>query len=88
MNYFRYNRELFLTIFNEALDFSSKAWYIYFIMSKVTISFERESKFPEWATPEILKAMRKEGRTLQSIADQFGVSAEAVRQRVKKARKE
>lgn len=55
-------------------------------MSKVTISFERDSKFPEWATPDILKAMRKEGRTLKDIADQFGVTAEAVRQRVLKAK--
>jgi len=54
-------------------------------MSKVTITFERESKFPEWATPEVLKTMKKD-RTLQSIADQFGITAEAVRQRILKAK--
>ncbi len=55
-------------------------------MSKITITFERESKFPEWATPEVLKTMNREGKSLQAIGDMFGVTAEAVRQRILKAK--
>ena len=54
-------------------------------MAKITITFQRESKFPEWATPEVLKTMRREGKTLKEIGGMFKVSAEAVRQRILKA---
>ena len=54
--------------------------------TKIIISYEGESKFPEWATPEVLRAMHQQGRTLKDIGDQFGVSAEAIRQRILKAK--
>jgi len=55
-------------------------------MSKITISYERNSKFPDWATPEVLKTMKSQYKTLRQIASICGVSAEAVRQRILKAK--
>jgi len=55
-------------------------------MSRITVTFERDSKFPEWAIPEVLKTMHREGKSLRKIADMFGVSAEAVRLRILKAK--
>jgi len=56
-------------------------------MVKTTISYQVETKRPPWATPEVLKAMKKEGKTLQQIADIIGVTRERVRQLIKQAKK-
>ena len=57
-------------------------------MTKIIVSYERESKLPEWATPAILKAMKDEGKTLREIAKLTGVSYETVRTQILKVREQ
>lgn len=52
----------------------------------ITVTYERKTKLPEWATPEVLKAMRDNGKTLRQIGDIVGVSYETVRLLIKKAK--
>ena len=54
-------------------------------MSKITVTYERDSKLPEWATPQVLKLMQKEGKSLREIGRLAGVSRETVRQLILKA---
>ena len=49
-------------------------------MRKITVSYERETKLPEWATPSVLRAMKAEGKTLREIGNLVGVSYETIRQ--------
>ena len=55
-------------------------------MPKKTITYERETKLPEWATPFILKAMHLEGTSLRALGKEFGVSHETIRLMIKKAK--
>jgi len=55
-------------------------------MRKKIISYEVETKLPEWATPEALQALNKHGKSLRELAKLAGVSHETIRQQIKKAR--
>jgi len=55
-------------------------------MAKTTVSYQVETKRPAWATPEVLKAMKNEGKTLKQIAGLIGVSRERVRQLIKRVK--
>jgi len=52
-------------------------------MGKVT--YEIETKRPDWATPEVLKAMKKSGKKLREIAALTGISFQRVSLLIKKA---
>lgn len=55
-------------------------------MGTKTISYQIESKLPEWATPEALKALHDGGKSLRAIGLLASVSRETVRQLIKKAK--
>ena len=52
-------------------------------MGKIT--YEIETKRPDWATPEVLAAMRKSGKKLREIAVLAGISIQRVSVLIKKA---
>ena len=56
-------------------------------MGKVQVIYERESSFPDWATPKVLKAMHDDGRSLRELATQFKVSHQTIANMLKKASK-
>ena len=43
-------------------------------MGKVLVSYERESKLPDWATPGVVLAMYREGKSLRDLEKVLGVS--------------
>lgn len=53
-------------------------------MQKRKILVEVEVTRPEWATPEVLNTLRRDGKTLQEIATMAGISRERVRQIIKR----
>ena len=55
-------------------------------MSKVKVTYERESNLPDWATPEALKALNDGGKSLRELAEMAGVSYETIRQLILKAK--
>ena len=55
-------------------------------MTKVTITYERESKLPEWATPSFLAKLQKDGKTLRELGNMAGVSYETIRREILKAK--
>jgi len=55
-------------------------------MGKRTITYEFESRLPEWATPEALKALRDNGKTLRELGNMAGVSYETIRREILKAK--
>jgi len=55
-------------------------------MSKVKVTYERESNLPDWATPEALKALNDGGKSLRELGEMAGVSYETIRLLIKKAR--
>lgn len=55
-------------------------------MGKKTITYEIETKLPEWATPEALKALKAGGKTLRELGEMAGVSYETIRQLILKVK--
>ena len=55
-------------------------------MTKKIVTYEREDKLPEWATPQVLKTMHQEGKSFRKIGVLVGVSRETVRQLILKAK--
>ena len=47
-------------------------------MGKITVTYERESPFPDWVTPGVLKAMSLEGKSLRDIAEHFSTPEKQV----------
>jgi len=43
-------------------------------MGKITVSYERESRLPEWATPEAILALYESGKSLRDMEPILGVS--------------
>lgn len=51
---------------------------------KKTITYEIQTKLPEWATPEALKALNETGKSLRELAKMAGVSYETIRRQILK----
>lgn len=49
-------------------------------MPKKVITYEIETSVPEWATPEVIKAMRAERKSWRKIGELLKVSRETARQ--------
>ena len=82
-----------LTIFNKlakkgltSKESSGSVFYKETHMGKIKVTYERENKLPDWATPFILKAMHLEGTSLRALGKEFGVSHETIRLIIKKAK--
>ena len=48
-------------------------------MTKITVTYERESKVPDWATPQRIKSLKDNGMTLRQIGELAKVSHETIR---------
>ena len=57
-------------------------------MQKITVTYQKDRILPEWATPEALKALQDNGKTLRELAKMAGVSHETIRQQIKKVKEE
>ena len=55
-------------------------------MAKKIVTYEIETKLPEWATPEALKALNDKGKSLRELAEMAGVSYETIRKLILKAK--
>ena len=55
-------------------------------MTKRIVSYEIDDGLPDWATPAVLEAMHREGKSYRKIGAIVGVSRETVRQLVKQMR--
>ena len=55
-------------------------------MRKITITYQGETKLPEWATPEALKALKEAGKTLKELGEMAGVSYETIRRQILKVK--
>jgi len=55
-------------------------------MRKIKVVYEIETNLPEWATPNALKALKDDGKTLRELAEMAGVSYETIRREILKAR--
>ena len=53
---------------------------------KKIVTYEVETKLPEWATPESLKALKDGGKKLRELAEMTGVSYETIRREILKAK--
>ena len=52
---------------------------------KKIVTYEIDDKMPEWATPQVLRAMHQEVKSYRKIGQLAGVSREKVRQLVLQA---
>lgn len=55
-------------------------------MTKKTVTYEIDDNLPEWATPQVLLTMHREGKSYRKIGLLVGVSREKVRQLILKAK--
>ncbi len=57
-------------------------------MRKVTVTYERETPIPDWATPAVILAMHKDGKTLREMEKVLGVSRTTIGKIIAKAKAE
>ena len=55
-------------------------------MGKVLVSYERESKLPDWATPGVILAMYQEGKSLRNLEKVLGVSRTTIGKIIREAK--